>query len=163
MGPVMAVEIERKFLLKNDLWKTQVRNWRDYSQGYLTAAGGSSSIRVRVCEQKAWLNIKSATLGMQRTEFEYEIPLQDAREMLNTLCVGPVISKRRYFVPYRQHTWEIDVFDGENAGLVVAEIELRSADEPFALPPWAGREVTDDPRYYNVSLVSHPYSEWRHE
>ena len=159
----MAVQIERKFLLKNTHWKQYAKSWRDYSQGYLTTPGGKSSIRVRICDDRAWLNIKSATLGMQRAEFDYEIPLQDAQEMLNTLCLRPVIKKRRYYVPYSQHTWEVDEFGAENAGLVVAEIELSDVDEAFDLPEWVGREVTDDPRYYNVSLVDYPYSEWKHE
>ena len=138
------------------------------SQGYLQriesdAKPGSdfkSSVRVRVCGEKGYLNIKSASLGIRRREFEYIIPVEDASEMLQTLCVGPLIEKKRHFVTVGQHLWEIDEFEGENAGLIVAEIELSTEDEVFELPSWLGSEVSDDPRYYNVCLSTHPYSEW---
>ncbi|MBI5450751.1 MAG: CYTH domain-containing protein [Gammaproteobacteria bacterium] len=155
----MAQEIERKFLLINDDWRAQVSRQSYYRQGYL-AGGERSSIRVRVADGQAWLNIKSATLGIQRTEFEYQIPLADAQQMLDRFCLGAVIEKTRYFVTVAGHLWEIDVFDGANAGLVVAEIELDDEHEAFVRPAWLGAEVSDDPRYYNVCLVEHPYSQW---
>lgn len=156
----MAVEIERKFLLKNDDWKADADEGKKYAQGYLTGTGGQSSIRVRTGGDKAWLNIKSATPGMKRTEYEYEIPLADASEMIQDLCLRPVIIKTRYLVRRDGHLWEIDVFEGENAGLVVAEIELESVDETFSKPAWVGEEVTDDRRYYNICLVENPYKNW---
>ncbi len=155
----MAKEIERKFLVTGDDWKGQVAKQAFYRQGYLSGTE-KSSIRVRVSGNRAWLNIKSATLGIRRTEYEYEIPFDEAQEMLDMFCTGAVIEKIRYFVPYKDHLWEVDVFSGQNQGLVVAEIELEEESESFARPEWIGEEVSDDPRYYNVCLVSHPYSTW---
>jgi adenylate cyclase len=155
----MATEIERKFLVRDESWRAHAAPGIFYRQGYLSSAP-TCSIRVRVAGDQAHLNIKSATLGVARTEYEYPIPPEDGREMLATLCRGAVIEKTRYFVEHGRHTWEIDVFEGDNAGLVVAEIELRDTDEPFEYPPWLGREVSDDVRYYNACLVEHPYKEW---
>ena len=129
-------------------------------QGYMSG-GEQASVRVRVQGEQAFLNIKSATLGVWRREYDYPIPLHDGEEILDHLCMGPLIEKTRYLVEYAGHTWEVDVFEGDNAGLVVAEIELDSEDQPFEKPPWAGEEVSHDPRYYNVCLVKHPYKEWR--
>lgn len=155
----MAIEIERKFLVRNDSWRVQAQPGQRYRQGYL-ATDAHSSVRVRVVGEQGYLNIKSATLGVTRMEFEYKIPWQDAEEMLDRLCEQPLIEKMRYIVEHAGHTWEIDVFEGDNAGLVVAEIELHNQDEAFELPDWAGEEVSHDPRYYNVSLVKHPYKDW---
>jgi len=155
----MAQEIERKFLIANDDWKQQVSRSDYYRQGYLSGTE-KSSIRVRIANDKAYLNIKSATLGIQRTEYDYEIPLVDANEMVENLCPGYIIEKTRYFVPHQGHLWEIDVFDGPNNGLIVAEIELDHEDETFERPDWLGKEVSDDPRYYNSCLVDHPYCDW---
>ncbi|MEJ2379872.1 MAG: CYTH domain-containing protein [Gammaproteobacteria bacterium] len=155
----MGREIEKKFLVCGDAWRADAGTGIRYRQGYLTEAG-SASVRVRVGGERAHLNIKSATLGIERQEYEYEIPLADAQEMLDRLCRRPLIEKTRYKVRYQGHVWEVDVFEGDNAGLVVAEIELQTADQGFALPPWAGEEVSDDPRYYNVCLVAHPYKDW---
>jgi adenylate cyclase len=155
----MAEEIERKFLVKDDSWRANVERQSVMRQGYLNAAK-KSSIRVRVSGDRAHLNIKSATLGVYRKEYEYAIPLQDANEMLDTLCDGPLIEKTRYFVPYARHLWEVDVFAGDNAGLIVAEIELSHEGETFELPPWAGEEVSGDTRYYNVCLAKNPYKNW---
>ena len=130
-----------------------------YRQGYLSTDPGCS-VRVRVCADRAWLNIKSATVGIARREYEYAIPAADAHEILEALCVKPIIEKTRFVVVHEGHRWEIDVFEGDNAGLVVAEIELASAGEAFALPAWAGEDVTGDARYYNQRLVEHPYSRW---
>ncbi len=154
----MAVEIERKFLLRDESWREQVADSRPMAQGYL--GGDYSSVRVRISGRQAWLNIKSLELGVQRLEFEYPIPLEDAREMLEKLCGGRRIEKIRHRVPWKGHCWEVDEFLDENAGLVVAEIELQSPDEVFERPPWLGREVTDDERYYNVALVQNPWRQW---
>ncbi len=158
--PIMAVEIERKFLLKNDAWKSEVTKVISYSQGYMTLEGEKNSIRVRTSSDQAWINFKSATLGMRRLEFEYPVPLEDAQVMLEQLCYKPLITKERHLVPYEQHTWEVDVFHGENEGLIVAEIELTVETEAFTYPDWLGREVTDDKRYYNVCLIHHPFKNW---
>jgi adenylate cyclase len=155
----MAQEIERKFLVTNGQWRDQVRKQEYYRQGYLNDAM-QCSIRVRVANDKAFLNIKSATLGIQRTEYEYAIPITDANEILDNFSLGPIIEKTRYFVDIGKHTWEIDVFEGDNEGLVVAEIELADEHESFDKPDWVGEEVSDDPRYYNVCLVKHPYKDW---
>ena len=156
----MGREIERKFLVTGDGWKKSVARSVNYRQGYL-ASQEQCSIRVRVSDRQAHLNIKSATLGVERLEYEYEIPLADAHEMLDQLTTGPLIEKTRHYVDVAGHTWEVDVFSGDNEGLIVAEIELESADEPFDRPDWAGDEVSDDPRYYNVCLVTNPYKNWR--
>lgn len=156
----MAIEIERKFTVANDAWKTKVRAQSYYKQGYLSS-DPACSVRVRIADDHAFLNIKSATLGVRRSEFEYPIPRPDAEEMLANLCRGPLIEKTRYFVEHAGKTWEIDVFEGDNKGLVVAEIELNDADEVFEIPSWAGEDVSHDPRYYNVSLVTRPYKDWQ--
>lgn len=155
----MAREIERKFLLKNDQWRQSIVRSRQFIQGYLVGST-QASVRVRIEGDYAFINIKSATLGVTRDEYEYEIPMDDAREMLENLCDKPLIAKIRHEVIFADKTWEIDEFQRENAGLIVAEIELSSVDEVFALPAWAGNEVSDDPRYYNVCLVTQPYSTW---
>ena len=155
----MAIEIERKFLIRDDSWRSRAGTGTAMRQGYL-AGDGQASVRVRVEGPRAALNIKSATLGMRRQEYEYAIPLADAEEILDTLCRRPLIEKTRFEIEDGGHTWEIDVFAGDNAGLVVAEIELGSEDETFARPDWLGEEVTGDTRYYNVCLVTHPYKDW---
>lgn len=155
----MSQEIERKFLVIADTWKGQVRQSVRCRQGYL-CGNETSSIRIRVCEEDARLNIKSATLGITRDEFDYPVPLADALRMLERLCDGPLIEKTRHIVDHAGHVWEIDVFEGENRGLVVAEVELSSENESFEMPDWVGGEVSHDARYYNTSLVRHPYSRW---
>lgn len=155
----MGTEIERKFLLRDDRWREQADEGTVYRQGYLVGAE-RASVRVRIEGKQARLNIKSATLGVRRLEYEYPLPLDEAEEMLSLLCEQPLIEKVRYRVPYAGHTWEVDVFEGDNAGLVVAEVELESEEAALALPPWAGREVSHEPRYYNVCLVRHPYKAW---
>jgi adenylate cyclase len=156
----MPTEIERKFLVRSENWKDQSDSGIRYQQGYL-CENGPGSVRIRIEGEKANINIKSATLDMVRMEYEYEIPLQDAEEMLEQMCIKPLIEKTRYHLQYGVHTWEIDVFEGDNQGLVVAEIELEAKDETFELPPWIGEEVTQDKRYYNVCLVKHPYKVWK--
>ena len=155
----MAIEIEHKFLLVNDSWRQQTIHSVNYKQGYLSALP-TSSIRVRVSGERAWFNIKSATVGTQRQEYEYEIPLEDAHEILDTLCKKPLIEKTRYFIRSGDLTWEIDEFHGDNQGLVVAEIELPDVDTVFHKPDWLGEEVSHDKRYYNNNLANHPYSQW---
>ncbi len=155
----MGVEIERKFLVRADAWRQAADEGVRYRQGYLNR-DGRSSVRVRVGGGRARLNIKSGELGMSRLEFEYPVPLADAEEMLARLCHRPLIEKTRYRVRHGAHVWEVDVFEGENAGLVVAEVELEAPEEALELPAWVGEEVTGDPRYYNVCLVEHPYREW---
>ena len=156
----MAVEIERKSLIKNGQWRDAVEHFCHYRQGYLIVAK-KSSVRVRVAGNRAWLNIKGATLSVVRAEYEYEIPVGEANEMLENLCENPLIEKVRYIVPHAGHVWEVDVFEGENEGLVVAEIELTDECEAFEKPEWVADEVSDDPRYYNVCLIDHPYSKWK--
>jgi len=155
----MGIEIERKYLLKDERWRASANAGTRYRQGYLVGAK-AASVRVRIEGEQAFLNIKSATLGITRQEYEYPIPMQDARAMLDGLCAQPLIEKTRYHLDYQGHVWEIDVFAGENAGLVVAEIELASEQADFPRPDWLGEEVSDDPRYYNVSLVKTPYKDW---
>ena len=155
----MPIEIERKFLVRNKSWRDTADDGVRFRQGYLIGAK-QASVRVRIEGEQANLNIKGATLGVRRQEFEYPIPLDEANELLDTLCEKPLIEKIRYTVRYGNHVWEIDLFEGDNAGLVVAEIELADEHEPFERPTWLGEEVSADPRYYNVSLVKHPYREW---
>lgn len=154
----MAREIERKFLLKNDSWRSMVHQSTVLVQGYL-CGNERASVRVRLAGEQANLNIKSATLGVERQEFEYAIPVPDAHALLGELA-GNVVEKTRHEVIVDTHLWEIDVFSGENQGLVVAEVELAHADEEFTRPEWLGAEVSGDPRYYNTELARHPYSRW---
>ena len=156
----MAIEIERKFLLRDERWRAQVQRSEVMRQGYL-AGSEQCSIRIRLTDQEAHLNIKSATLGITRSEFEYVVPSADAEFMLGALCGTRTLEKTRHYVRHEGHQWEVDEFHGANAGLVVAEIELISTDEVFARPAWLGEEVSDDPRYYNSRLVEHPYNRWR--
>lgn len=158
----MALEIEHKFLLANDDWRKDVYESVYYRQGYLSSLP-TNSIRVRICGQQAWLNIKSATIGSHRHEFEYELPFSDAQEILTHLCLKPIIEKTRHFVLDHGNTWEIDEFSGLNAGLIVAEIELAEIGQQFYKPPWLGAEVTQDYRYYNNNLATTPYSAWQRE
>jgi adenylate cyclase len=155
----MAREIERKFLLADDSWRRLVAREREFLQGYL-ANTRHTSVRVRTGGLEAWLNIKSGALTAVRDEFEYSIPIGDARALLESVAHRPIIEKTRHWVPYREFEWEIDVFHGANDGLVVAEIELDFEGQDFPVPTWIGKEVTDLTRYYNVNLIEHPYSRW---
>lgn len=155
----MGLEIERKFLVINDSWRKAASVGIPIKQGYLIG-GKDASVRVRLEGDKANLNIKSATLGVKRQEFEYAIPVADAEALLATLCHHPIIEKVRYLVPYANKQWEVDVFEGDNAGLVVAELELQDEAEEYKCPPWLGEEVSHDPRYYNTCLSQHPYKDW---
>ena len=155
----MAIEIERKFLVKDTSWRNESDAGQEFVQGYMVG-GAKASVRVRIEGVKAFLNIKSATIGVTRMEYEYPIPVTDAREMLDRLCDKPLIEKNRYLVHRKGLVWEIDVFKGENAGLVVAEVELQSQIQIFESPTWLGEEVSHDPRYYNVNLIKHPFKNW---
>lgn len=155
----MALEIERKFRVIGDGWKKQVVRVRHIRQAYL-ASHSRTSIRVRIDgTELATLTIKTTTPGVERHEYEYPIPVADAEDLLEQR-VGVVISKIRYLVPHGDWTWEIDVFEGENAGLIVAEVELDSADRVVELPAWVGDEVTHDRRFYNAELAVHPFTRW---
>ncbi len=156
----MATEIERKFLVVNDNWRKQVTQQKAIKQGYF-GPPNKASIRIRIDGDNANINIKSATLDIVRKEYEIPVPLADAEEMLQHLCERPFIEKVRYLVPQGDHVWEVDEFSGDNQGLIVAEIELSSADESFEKPAWLGEEVSHDERYYNVRLVKNPYKNWR--
>ena len=161
----MGIEIERKFLVTGDAWRDATHEVVPMAQGYLNDMGAmdrgeqKASVRVRIQGDEAYLNLKSRELGHTRQEFDYPIPVDDARALL-ALCVGGLIDKRRHLVRHGGHLWEVDEFLGDNAGLVVAEIELDHAEEAFARPGWLGEEVTDDPRYYNLALAHRPYTRW---
>ena len=154
----MGTEIERKFLVINDDWKSEVDKSKHMIQGYL-GRGAERSVRVRTSgDGKAFLNIKSSTDGITRSEYEYEIPETEAKEILEEIALKPVIDKQRYYIKKGDHTWEVDVFNRENKGLVIAEIELSAEDEDFEKPDWIGAEVSTDPRYYNMNIEN---QEWR--
>ena len=153
----MGIEIERKFLVNSPPLESWGRGF-DIKQGYL-ARGSSAMARVRIYGDQGFLTIKGQTMGISRQEFEYEIPVKDAEELLG-LCEGGKIIKKRWKVNINQHTWEVDVFDGDNAGLIIAEIELNDVNESFKRPPWLGEEVSDDPRYFNSALSRHPFKCW---
>src|SRR5580704_1133459 len=155
----MATEIERKFRLANDDWRAHIRSSTLLRQGYL-ANTARASVRVRLAGDEGWLSVKAMTPGRARAEYEVSIPTSDAHEMLDRLCEGPLIEKWRHIVIYDGHEWEIDEFLGENAGLVIAELELDSEHEQFASPPWLGDEVTHDERYYNFRLSQQPWQRW---
>lgn len=152
----MGSEIERKFLV-DPAWKPTTPG-HYFKQGYLSSVR-ERVVRVRVAGTEAKLTIKGVTTGVTRAEFEYDIPLADAHALLE-ICEQPLIEKRRYEEPYGDHVFEVDVFMGANAGLVIAEIELKSEDEAFLRPPWLGEEVSGDPRYYNNNLIARPYTTW---
>ncbi|HOV25315.1 MAG TPA: CYTH domain-containing protein [Pseudobacteroides sp.] len=154
----MGSEIERKFLLKGTDYKNDSEGVL-YKQGYI-CSGNGKVVRVRIAGSKGYITIKGPHIGIKRAEYEYEIPLNDAEEMLETLCTKPIIEKHRYKVSYEGFVWEIDEFHGENEGLVVAEIELDSENQQFSIPKWIGKEVTGESKYYNSSLTKNPYSKW---
>jgi adenylate cyclase len=153
----MTTEIERKFLVTGNAWRqpTPVR----FSQGYLNR-DPERTVRVRLAGEEALLTIKGLTIGISRVEFEYAIPVVDAEQLLK-LCQGPIIVKARHVVVHQGTTWEVDEFFGDNAGLVVAEVELDDEHQSFERPDWLGMEVTEDARYFNSNLATHPYSSWR--
>ncbi len=153
----MAKEIERKYLVKGNQWKTLAQGMV-YRQGYIPTVG-KQTVRVRIVGNQGYLTIKGENVGATRSEFEYPIPVEDAAEMLHTLCDRPLIEKTRYKIPQGDLVWEVDEFAGENAGLVIAEVELQEENQQIELPEWIERQVTD-PKYYNSNLAKHPYSKW---
>lgn len=155
----MAKEVERKFLVKGLEWK-RLAEGVAYRQGYLSTVK-ERTVRVRTVGDKGYLTIKGLTVGVTRSEFEYEIPVADANALLDDLCERPLIEKNRYKVMHAGLTWEIDEFFGENNGLIVAEVELQDAQQKIELPAWIGEEVSGDPRYFNANLIKHPYTKWQ--
>ena len=154
----MALEIERKFKVANAGWRDSVTRSTSLRQGYLSTKP-EATVRVRLENGVGTLTIKSKTRGISRSEFEYDIPSSEVTQLLQ-LCEGPLIEKIRHLVIIGEHTWEIDEFSGDNQGLIITEIELSSEDESFKKPAWLGKEVSHDARYYNSSLVTHPYNQW---
>lgn len=154
----MAREIERKFLVKGDSWK-QLAEGSVYRQGYISTQK-AATVRVRIANNQGYLTIKGPSEKYSRSEFEYEIPILDAQEMLDTLCDRPLIEKVRYKVEWAGLVWEIDEFDGANKGLIVAEVELSDEQQQVELPDWIGEEVSDDSRYFNSNLAKIPFSQW---
>lgn len=159
-GNNMNIEIERKFLVKNNSWKKDGITGTFYKQGYLSIEK-KRTVRVRMGEDHCYLNIKGGSDEKFRLEFEYEIPRKDALVLLNTICIQPIISKTRYLVRHHEFCWEVDEFHEENEGLVLAEAELLYPGQYLQLPDWIGREVTDDFHYYNANLVVDPYQHWK--
>ena len=154
----MAKEIERKFLVQGDAWRTLAEGCY-YCQGYIPTQG-KQTVRARIIDDRGYLTLKGPAQGISRPEFEYEIPKADAQAILTELCQQPLIEKHRYKVPMGAVVWEVDEFLGENQGLVVAEVELSHVDQKIERPPWIGTEVTGDPRYYNANLVKYPFKDW---
>lgn len=155
----IPLEIERKFLLIGDSWRSQVIGEpKRLSQGYL-CADSEKSVRVRIAGDYATLTVKGSRNGISRLEMQYTIPVADAERML-ALCIPPLIDKTRHIVMHAGMKWEVDIFHGENEGLRVAEVELESEDQSISIPDWAGEEVSHDPRYYNSQLVKEPFSRW---
>jgi CYTH domain-containing protein len=155
----MGHEIEKKFLITNDNWRS-LGTGKDYCQGYLNSGDGAT-LRIRTIGERGIITVKGPNEDGKRLEFEYDIPYQDAREMLDSLCRKPLIEKTRYKIPFGGFIWEVDEFKGENVGLIFAEIELTAVDQTFEIPEWIGEEVTGDIRYYNANLVSYPFSQWK--
>lgn len=154
----MGKEIERKYLVDGDAWRS-LADGKRYRQGYLSTVR-ERTVRVRTVGERGYLTIKGENEGIARAEFEYGIPFDDANELLDGLCERPLIEKDRYKISDGGLTWEVDDFFGDNAGLVLAEVELESEDQSFEKPGWIAREVSDDPRYYNVNLIANPYKNW---
>jgi CYTH domain-containing protein len=153
----MPQEIERKFLVTGDGWRA-LGVGAIYRQGYIST--GARTVRVRVVGDRGYLTIKGPTDGISRSEFEYAIPIEEALEMLQTLCELPLIAKTRYQVPWAGLVWEIDEFEGENQGLIIAEVELSEPNQAIDFPEWIGEEVSHDPRYYNSNLAKVPFTHW---
>ena len=155
----MASETERKFLVRNQEYKS-LGTKHYIHQGFLNT-DKERVVRIRILDGKGFITVKGKNAGATRAEFEYEIPVEDAKFMLGQLCIKPTIEKYRYKIYFEGFTWEVDEFFGENEGLVIAEIELERADQEFPLPDWIGEEVTADPRYYNANLIKNPYKNWK--
>ena len=149
----MAVEIERKFLVHDDSWRSHVIRQHEIKDG-LIAIAGARKVRVRICDRRATLTVKSKTTGLANIEFEYEIPLADAEELMADHCLRAGLAKTRYFVPHGGHTWQVDVYRGILAGVILAEVELPTETTELELPPWVGREVTGDPAYKKFNMAN---------
>lgn len=156
----MKQEIERKFLVTGESWREHAGDGIDCRQGYISTGGSTATVRVRLMGDQGFLTIKGPASGISRCEMEYEIPAADAGYMLDHLCIGGMVEKKRYFLTINRLIWEVDEFSGSNRGLVVAEIELESETQPFEKPEWLGEEVSLDRRYANASLARNPFSEW---
>ncbi|ACK66553.1 adenylate cyclase [Rippkaea orientalis PCC 8801] len=155
----MSVEIERKFLVKSDHWRSLAKG-TVYRQGYILTTNKTATVRVRIVGDHAYLTLKGKTAGLARSEFEYPIPIEDAKIILETLCDRPLIEKTRYRIPLNNVVWEVDEFSGENQGLILAEVELIHENQSLELPDWIGEEVSGDLKYYNVNLCQNPYQLW---
>lgn len=149
----MALEIERKFLVRDDSWRRLFTRQQEIRDGLIAVAPGRK-VRVRICDQRATLTVKSKTEGLANAEFEYEIPVADAEELLAHHCLRSELAKTRYFVPHGQQTWQVDVYKGILEGMVLAEVELPSETAELVLPPWVGREVTGNPEYKKINMVN---------
>lgn len=164
----MGTEIERKYLVKRTKWQAHKQLWQrqfpdlgqKYCQGYIPTAN-HTTVRVRLIGDRGYLTIKSKVIGHTRAEYEYEIPVAEAQEMLDNLCVKPLIEKFRYRIPSGRLIWEVDEFIGDNEGLIIAEVELEQEDQQIELPDWIEKQVNDE-KYFNSYLVKHPYSQWKH-
>ncbi len=156
----MATEIERKFTVHKKQLIPHLTTGFPIKQGYIQTVD-KTVVRLRIMGERAFLTLKGETKSFTRAEFEYSIPISDAQEMLQTLCQSPIIEKVRYHITFENHLWEVDIFSGDNAGLIIAEVELQSEDEKVLLPPWIKAEVTGDRDYYNSSLLKNPYSRWK--
>ena len=153
----MALEIERKFLVKENDWRNVQGTM--YRQGYLNS-DENRNVRVRVINDRGYLTVKGISQGATRVEYEYEIPRAEAEAMLDNLCEKPLIIKKRYKIEFKGFVWEVDEFLGENQGLIIAELELESENQVFIKPEWIGKEVTGDPKYFNSNLIHRPFSKW---
>ena len=156
----MGIEIERKFLVKNDDFKSEAKRIHKIRQGYLNS-DKNRAVRVRVADDIGYLTIKgkSNASGTTRFEWEKEIPVTEAEQLL-LLCEPSLLEKNRYIIEHGNHTYEVDVFFGVNDGLIIAEVELQDENEFFSRPDWLGKEVTGDPKFYNIALSKTPYSDW---
>ena len=154
----MGIEIERKFLVKDETWRALARGTK-YHQGYLSS-NKERTVRIRTIGNQGYLTIKGIAKGAVREEYEYEIPAAEARAMLENLCEKPLIEKSRYNIEYHGLVWEVDEFYGENQGLIIAEVELDFNDQKFKKPKWIGTEVTGESKYFNSNLIHHPYTQW---
>ncbi|GAB0150075.1 MULTISPECIES: CYTH domain-containing protein [Marichromatium] len=155
----MAIEIERKFLVRDAGWREAVSRSTRMVQGYLVAEPGLT-LRVRIAGEQAFLTLKGASRGIARAEYEYPVPVADAEAMLRDLACTALVEKVRHLVTVAGRVWEVDEFAGANAGLVLAELELEDERAVFVRPDWLGEEVSDDPRYFNARLARHPYRDW---
>ncbi|MGJ3250579.1 MAG: CYTH domain-containing protein [Elainellaceae cyanobacterium] len=154
----MGQEIERKFLVVGDEWRSHACG-TPYRQGYIPTHSGVT-VRVRIAGEMGYLTLKGLTSGISRSEFEYAIPVEDAKHMLDELCDRPLIEKTRYRLSIEGTIWEVDEFEGENRGLILAEVELTHPNQSVSIPGWVGQEVSNDPRYFNAYLANHPFSQW---